>query len=137
MKTIAIIMFLAFSVSTFAWEKIFSCNNDAFVIDRECSWQGDFPRKYNCNYQLVFNDRNVLDFLLKDTYSSSQTGIIAAKANDGYGRFETDSNLGYRLAVDPVRENSALEVKTQIYYHGTLITKKSWIFENCSLVNRY
>jgi hypothetical protein len=137
MKTIAIIMFLAFSVSTFAWEKIFSCNNDAFVIDQECSWQGEYPRKYNCNYQLVFNDRNVLVHLLKDTYTTSENGIMAVNTLDGYGRFETTSYLGYKLSVAPRGSESALEVKTQIAYHGTLITKKNWVFENCSLVKRY
>jgi hypothetical protein len=137
MKTIAIIMFLAFSASTFAWEKIFSCNNDSFVIDQECSWLGEFPRKYDCKFQLVFNDRNVLEYLLKDTGAISRTGIVAAKAIDGYGRFETDSNFGYKLVVAPVRDNSGLEIKTQTFYRGSVITQKNWVFDSCTLVNRY
>jgi hypothetical protein len=84
-----------------------------------------------------FNDRNVLEYLLKDTGTISRTGIFAVNAIDGYGRFETDSSTGYKLVVAPAREKTALEIKTQTFYHGTLITQKSWVLENCSLVNRY
>jgi len=138
-KNLALIAFLVFSFSlqSQAWEKIFSCNNETFVIDRDCSWQGEFPRKYNCNYQMVFNDRNVLDFLTKDTYTTFNNGVVAVKALDGYGRFETDAPNGFKLGVTAVANSSALKVNFYTYYHGTLIDRKNWVFENCSLVNRY